>query len=423
MDVVIVGAGLAGLTCAQDLARAGMTCQILEASDGIGGRVRTDRVDGYQLDRGFQILLTAYPQVQQRLDLDALELGTFEPGALIRVRGGFHRVSDPLRRPRSLPGTVAAPIGSIADKIRLLRLVVDVRRHSVPELLRRPDSSTRERLTAAGFSDRMIRSFWQPLFAGIQLDPDLEVSGRRFETILKMLAIGSTGLPRNGIGAIPHQLAATLPDHTIRLESPVARIRDTGVVLDSGEEVPARAVVIATEGPAAHRLLGASVPDPGSRPVACCWFSAPSSPVSDPVLVLDGDESGPVKNLAVVSSVAPSYAPRDRALIAAAVPGPAAFDPNLIGRVHEQLARWFSSQTDDWQHLRTDLIRHGQPSQTPPLSPMQPVALGDGLFVCGDHRDTASIQGAMFSGERTARAVIDTLHGRPQPISGMRGPK
>jgi phytoene dehydrogenase-like protein len=408
-DVIIVGAGLAGLVCAQDLVRAGIDCRILEASDGVGGRVRTDAVDGFLLDRGFQIVLTAYPQIRQRLDLEALGIGCFEPGAVVRAHGGFHRVSDPLRRPLRLPATLAAPIGSLADKVRLARLVLDVRTHSVPSLLRRPDTTTLERLRAAGFSNEMIESFWRPLFAGIQLDPELDVSSRRFDTILRMLAAGETGVPQHGMGAIPAQLASTLPEGSVRLGARVARVAYTDVVLDDGERMHTRAVVIATEGPAAHGLLGERVPDPGSRAVACCWFSVPHPPIAGPVLVLDGEASGPVKNLAVLSEVSPSYAPEGRSLVAAAVPGPDALDPGITDRAREQLARWFGSTVGDWEHLRTDVIAHGQPSQAPPLRPRQAVDLGAGLFVCGDHRDTASIQGAMFSGERTARAVLRHL--------------
>jgi phytoene dehydrogenase-like protein len=416
-EVVIVGAGLAGLVCAQDLSRAGVECRVLEASDGIGGRVRTDSVDGFLLERGFQIVLTAYPQVQQRLDLDALDLGYFEPGAVVRMRRGFYPVADPLRRPLQIPRTLAAPIGTLADKVRVARLVIDVRRRSVPELLRGRDISTAERLTRAGFSDRMIESFWQPLFAGIQLDPRLEVSSRRFDTILRMLAIGATGLPRHGIGAIPAQLASTLPAGTVRTEARVARIAGSGVVLDDGERIDADAVVVAAEGPAAHRLLGDRVPDPGSSAAACCWFSAPRAPISGPVLVLDGEASGPVKNLAVPSEVSASYAPAGRSLVAAAVPGTEALDPTITARVREQLAGWFGSTTGDWEHLRTDVIPHGQPLQRPPFNPRQRVSLGDGVFVCGDHRDTASIQGAMSSGERAARAVLRGFGRRTPPVA------
>jgi phytoene dehydrogenase-like protein len=409
-DVVIVGAGLAGLACAQDLTSAGVECRVVEASDGVGGRVRTDAVDGFLLDRGFQILLTAYPEVHRRLDVGALELGLFEPGAVIRTRDGFHRVADPLRRPLLLPQTVTAPIGTLVDKLRLARLVVDVRARSVGDLLRRPDTTTAERLHRAGFSSQMIESFWRPLFAGIQLDPDLEVSSRRFDIILRMLAVGETGVPRHGMGAIPAQLAATLPDDAVRLGANVAKVDATGIVLEDGERIDARAVVVATDGPAAHRLLGGKVSDPGSRSVACCWFSAAAPPIPGPILVLDGDASGPAKNVAVMSEVAPSYAPPGRALVAAAIPGPEALDPNITSRTRDQLARWFGSTTADWDHLRTDVIVHGQPFQPPPMNPKQSVTLGDGRFVCGDHRDTASIQGALFSGRRAANAVRKHLH-------------
>ncbi len=413
VDVVIVGAGLAGLSCAQDLAAAGVECLLLERSDGVGGRVRTDAVDGFLLDRGFQILLTAYPEVQGRLDLSALDMGLFEPGALIRTGGEFHRVADPIRRPRLISQTVTAPIGTIADKARLARLVLDVRTHSVRSLLRRPDMTTADRLARSGFSNQMIESFWRPLFAGIQLDPDLEVSSRRFDAILRMLAVGAVGVPREGMGAVPAQLAATLPETSLRLGSRVEQVDGAGVTLDGGETLEARAVVVATDGPAAHHLLRHRVPDPGSRSVACCWFAATAPPAVGPVLVLDGDSSGPAKNIAVMSEVQPSYAPQRRALVAAAVPGPDALDPTVTMRVRNQLAQWFGSMTGDWEHLRTDVVAHGQPEQTPPLNPKQAVALGDGLFVCGDHRDTASIQGAMFSGRRTAHAVLAHLHGFP----------
>jgi phytoene dehydrogenase-like protein len=409
VDVAIVGAGLAGLACAQDLTVAGVECLVLEGSDGVGGRVRTDAVDGFLLDRGFQILLTAYPEVQRRLDLDALELGLFEPGAVIRRMGEFHRVADPIRRPRLLAQTVAAPIGTLADKVRLARLVLDVRSHAVRKLLRRPDMTTADRLSRAGFSEQMIESLWRPLFAGIQLDPDLDVSSRRFDTILRMLAVGSTGVPREGMGAVPAQLASTLPDDTVRLGATVVEVDGNGVTLEGGEQVDARTVVVAAEGPAAHRLLGRSVPDPGSRSAACCWFAGPVAPLAGPLLCLDGDSSGPAKSVAVMSEVQPSYAPPGRALIAAAIPGPEALDPTVTTGVRDQLARWFGSMVGDWEHLRTDVIEHGQPLQAPPFDPKQSVVLREGRFVCGDHRDTASIQGAMFSGRRTATAVLRHL--------------
>ncbi|HVM67612.1 MAG TPA: FAD-dependent oxidoreductase, partial [Acidimicrobiales bacterium] len=315
---------------------------------------------------------------------------------------------DPVRRPGYAWSTVRSPVGGVADKARTVALVADVLRHSPKELLRRPDTTTAARLARAGFSEAMVEEFWRPLFAGIQLDPGLEVSSRRFDIVLRMLATGTVGVPERGIGAVSEQLAEGLP---VRLRTPVESVAGTTVVLQSGERVTGRAVVVATDGPTAHRLLGSAVPDPGSRPVACCWFSAPAAPVAGPLLVLDGERSGPAMNVAVMSEVWPGYAPPGRALIAAAVPGPAALDPAVTGRVREQLSRWWGAMTTDWQELRTDVIPHGQPLQAPPLRLKRRVGLGDGVFVCGDHRGTASAQGAMFSGGRAASAVVSWLAG------------
>jgi phytoene dehydrogenase-like protein len=413
-DVVIVGAGMAGLTCAEDLTRAGIDTLVLEASDGIGGRVRSDLVDGFRLDRGFQILLLAYPQVKQRLDLDKLELGRFAPGAIVRTADArLHRLSDPRRRPQDLLRTAVTPIASPQDKLQAVRLLIDVTTHSPKALLRRPDRSTADRLAAAGLSPGFIERFWRPLFAGIQLDPDLEVSARRFELILRMIALGDTALPREGLGAVPAQIAERIPSPAIRTHAEVVAVQPDQVTLADGETVPAQAVVVATEGPTAHRLLGDAVPDPGSRAAACCWFALPASPLRQPFLILDGAgaDAGPALNVVVMSEVQPAYAPPGRALIAAAVPGPAALAPDLEAQVTAQLARWFDASPSDLQPLRTDVIPHGQPLQSPPLHPRRRIDLGEGLFVCGDHRDTASLQGAMFSGERTAQAVLRRLHG------------
>jgi len=410
-DVVIVGAGLAGLVCAADLSRAGFECVVLEASDGIGGRVRTDVIDGFTLDRGFQIVLAAYPQVRRRLDLDALALGKFAPGAVVRTANGMYRVADPRRRPRQLPEDVKWPVASAADKLRAVRLVLDVWLHSAPDLLRRPDMSTAARLRRAGFSDAFITAFWRPLFAGIQLDPELEVSARRFEVVLRTLALGATGLPRGGLQAFSEQLVRAVPAGVIRLGAPASAVRPGAVTLAGGEEIAARAVVVATDAPAAHRLLGDRVPDPGSRPAACCWFAVAAPPVRGPHLILDGEGDGPALNVVVMSEVQPTYAPAGRALIAAAVPGAGALGARLQERVREQLQRWFGGAATDFEPLRTDMISHGQPDQRPPLHPRQRVHLGEGVFVCGDHRDTASQQGAMFSGERAAAAVVRHLLG------------
>jgi phytoene dehydrogenase-like protein len=408
IDTVVVGAGLAGLCAALDVQAAGRSVQLLEASDGVGGRVRTDHVDGFLLDRGFQVLLTAYPEVQRRLDLAALDLRAFDPGALVWRGERGHVVGDPFRKPTTAWSTATAPIGSVADKIRIAALRRDVRRAPVPELLRRPDGSTLDFLRERGFSDAIIDRFFRPLFGGVQLDPSLATSSRMFTTIFRMLADGDSAVPAHGMGAIPLQLADRLRPGTLRLNSTVTSIGDGRVHLAGGAVLHAESVIVATEGPTAARLVGR--PAGGARPVACVYFDAAVAPVASKLVVLSGDGSGPALNVAVMSNVARTYAPVGRHLVAAAVPAPPAVsDVDLELLVRTQLRRWWGSGVDEWRHLRTYRIAYGQPDQSPPLAPKRSVAFGGGVFVCGDHRDTGSIQGAMFSGRRCAQAVLDHL--------------
>jgi predicted NAD/FAD-dependent oxidoreductase len=406
-EVVIVGAGLAGLSCARTLAAAGIQVIVVEKSDGVGGRVRTDSVDGYRLDRGFQILLTAYPELDRWFDLDALDFRRFRAGANVWTGKRFARVGDPLRRPTDLFSTLRAPIGSFADKLRILQLVASVRRGKARSLLSRPDMTTMKRLERGGFSPTMINRFFRPLFAGIQLDPELEVSSRRFEMIMRMLAVGDTGVPALGMGTLSETLAAPLPDGSLQLNRAVLSIDSGRVSFADGGSTTARIVVVATDGPTASSL--AHVTDPGSRSVAALWFAADESPLAGPVLALDGAASGPVKNFAVMTEVSPAYAPSGRHLAVAAVPGAPARSTELEADSRTQLRSWFGPVVDHWDLLRIDRIKHAQPNQEPPFSPKKPVKVASNLFVCGDHRDTASIQGALFSGRRTAEAVLAQL--------------
>ena len=400
-DVVIVGAGLAGLAAARALHRAGRDVVVVEASDGIGGRVRTDDVDGFRLDRGFQVLLTAYPELHTQFDVDALDLRRFEPGALVWNGTSTDLVGDPIRRPRTLLQTGLAPVGSIADKVRILRQRVRLHRSTASDLLRQHDISTLTALHEQGFSDRMIERFFRPLVGGIQLDPSLQTSRRMFDVILRSLIEGDVAVPALGMGAIPAQLAGHLPPGMIHLDTEVLAVAPGEVSLTAGRRISAQSVVVAVEGPRAASLLGLAPVE--SNPASCVWFAADEAPIPDRYIVLDGTGAGPALNTSVMSNVAPEYAPEGSALIAAACPG--VNDPHIEPAVRAQLRSMWGPVVDTWRHLRTDAIAHGQPRQHPPFSPKQRVALGDGLFVCGDHRDTASIQGALFSGRRCGEAV------------------
>jgi phytoene dehydrogenase-like protein len=404
-DVVIVGAGLAGLSAAREIQRHGHSVIVLESSDAVGGRVRTDIVDGFQLDRGFQVMLTAYPELQSQVDMRALDLRPFDPGALVWRNGKGHAVSDPFRKPQTLATTAFAPIGSVFDKARIVVLRARVMRRKPAALLGGQDVSTDVALRAFGFSTKIINRFFRPLFGGIQLDPHLATSRRMFDVIFKSLSEGQSVLPSRGMQALPLQMASRLSEGTIHLNTRVSKVDGAKVTLASGENITARAVVVATDGPTASSLLG--IPVVESRKVGCVYFSADTPPTKEKYVVLDGTGNGPVLNVAVISNVAPSYAPADKHLIVAALPG--VTDGDLEAMSREQLRSWWGPQVNDWKHLRTYVINHGGPVQKPPFSPKQRVDLGNGLFVCGDHRDTGSIQGAMFSGRRCGEAVVRSL--------------
>jgi phytoene dehydrogenase-like protein len=404
-DVVIVGAGLAGLSAAREIQRHGHSVIVLESSDAVGGRVRTDIVDGFQLDRGFQVMLTAYPELQSQVDMRALDLRPFDPGALVWRNGKGHAVSDPFRKPQTLATTAFAPIGSVFDKARIVVLRARVMRRKPAALLGGQDVSTDVALRAFGFSTKIINRFFRPLFGGIQLDPHLATSRRMFDVIFRSLSEGQSVLPSRGMHALPLQMASRLSEGTIHLDTRVSTVEGAKVTLASGESISARAVVVATDGPTASSLLG--IPIVESRKVGCVYFSADTPPTKEKYVVLDGTGNGPVLNVAVISNVAPSYAPADKHLIVAALPG--ITDGDLEAMSRKQLRSWWGPQVDDWKHLHTYVINHGGPVQKPPFSPKQRVNLGNGLFVCGDHRDTGSIQGAMFSGRRCGEAVVQSL--------------
>jgi phytoene dehydrogenase-like protein len=411
MEVVIIGAGLAGLCCARTLHQAGIPFMLLEASDGVGGRVRTDQVEGFLLDRGFQVLQTAYPEARRVLDYRALDLKPFYPGALVYFGGRLHRVGDPLRHPGHFFSTLFSPVGTLTDKMRVARLRWRVSQGSLEELFRRPETSTLATLKAQGFSESMIERFFRPFFSGVFFDRELASSSRMFEFVFRVLAQGDTALPAGGIGAISAQLAESLSTGAIRTGTPVAKVEEGKVVLASGEEIPARAVVLATEGGETNRLLGED--KPFSAVDCCClYFTADKPPVAEPILVLDGENTGPVTNLAVVSNVAPSYAPPGSSLIQATVVGnPGMADRQLEAQSREQLSRWFGPEVHDWRLLRLYRITRALPDQRPPTpDPLtQPVQLSPWLFVCGEYQSLSSIHWAMVSGRRAGEAVVREL--------------
>jgi phytoene dehydrogenase-like protein len=416
-DVLIVGGGLAGLACALDLHGAGAKPLVLEASDGVGGRVRTDLVDGFRLDRGFQVILESYPECRRVLDYEALELTPFYPGAQIWTGRGFARFADPLRHPGDAMAALTAPVGSFSDKFRVARFRKEVMKGAPESLLYGKDRTTLEDLRAQGFGPGIIDGFFRPFFGGVLLNSRLTDSSRIFRYIFRMFSEGNASVPGKGMGEIPLQLAGRLPEGAVRLGARVVEVAPGKVTLESGEELLGEAVVVAVEGPEAARLLP-GITDPGSKSTVCLYFDAPEPPVRGPILVLDGEGKGPVNHLAVVSQVSPDYAPPGRSLISASCLGlPPDEDGELMRAILGQMERWFGARVSEWRHLRTYRISHAQPVQDPGVldPPERSVVLEPGLFVCGDHRETASLQGALHSGRRAAEAVRAWAQGPRTP--------
>ena len=413
-DVLIVGAGLAGLCCGLRLAECGVAFRILEASDGVGGRVRTDLVEGFRLDRGFQSYLTAYPEGRRVLDLATLDLKPFTRGVQIWYRGQFHRFADPRAEPITALKSLFNPIGTLADKLRLLRLFWDIERGRLDEQLSKSEQLTLDVLRWNGkFTQSMIERFFRPVLGRVFLERDLATSSRYFRFICRMFADGAAGVPALGMQAIPNQIAARLPGDAVHFHATVTRLRERELTLGDGELLRARGVVVATDGAAASRLLGNDMTDPGSNGSATVYYAAKQPPTSEPIVMFDGEGHGAVNSVAVMSNISGQYAPPGQALIAASTIGvPADTDAELDRKARLQLRTWFGPDVMNWRLLRIYRIPDALPNQTVgKLEPWQrPVRLRPGLYVCGDHRDNASIDGAMTSGFRAAQAVMEDLH-------------
>lgn len=408
LPVLVVGAGLSGLTCALRLHEAGIPVHVIEASDGVGGRVRTDVVDGFLLDRGFQVYLDAYPEAGKLLDLEALGLKSFSTGALVYDGKSLVRVMDVFRSPKHLIGSALAPIGTLMDKIRVALLRFRSLGSADEEIANRPDKETLTFLHQLGFSGKMIDGFFRAFYGGIFLERELRTSSRMFEFTFKMFSKGSATLPARGMGAIPLQLAKRLPAQTIRINSPVASANESAVLLADGEEIRGCRVIIATHASQTAEIVpGFAKQAPTWRTVTNVYYSASSSPLGEPIIALNASGEGLVNNFCVISDVAPGYAPPGQSLLSVSLLG-VHTDTEIPETVREELRGWFGNKVDGWQHLRTDVIRHALPEQAPGKD-TPGYLTEDGIHLCGDHTTSASIEGAIVSGNKTAEAIISSF--------------
>lgn len=402
-DVIVIGAGLAGLQCARVLTRAGRSVEVLEAADGIGGRVRTDVVDGFRCDRGFQLLNPAYPDARTQLDLPALALQSFGRGVAVRDDEGTWLLTA---NPLSLLGPAGSRYLQPAAVAALIRWLAPAL-GAVPRLLAAPDSSLAASFDAAGFTGPLRERVVEPFLAGVLAEDAGATSARFVRLLARSFSLGVPALPAQGMAAIPHQLVAGLA-RPVELGTPVSAVVRDGarwVVHTPSGERAAATVVVATDPRTAAGL--APVEAPAMKGLVTWWFGTSQAPTSSRYLMVEGRAgTGPVVNTAVVSNVAPGYAPAGRHLVQASALLPEHADVPEETVVRAQLASLYDRPTDDWHLLATHAIPDALPAMPPPLEVRRPVAVGPGLYVCGDHRDTASIQGALVSGRRTAEAIL-----------------
>lgn len=422
--VIVVGAGVAGLTCAAELTAAGVPVAVLEASDGIGGRIRTDRRDGYLLDRGFQVVLDAYPAVRRQVRIEDLRLRRFDAGAVVWNGRDLRVLADPLRHPRSIGDSLRASLFGPLDAARLVPLAVRARTaawDSAPDATGDPadDRSGADLLWEAGFGRRFVDHFARPFWGGITLDPSLEGSQATLRFTLKMFLEGSAALPEGGIQALPERLAARLRLGAIRYNTPVeAMVRDgdrvVGVV-SRGEARPASTVVIATDPPAARRLTGDGRFPGDDTGLGCTTVYLRGRRPSGlgRRLLLDGSGRLTVNHVAPLSDVQPTYAPRGRHLIAAVVLGEAAAerDDEAVGtQVRAEVTRMLGHAPRDWEVFAVVRVPYSQFRQPPGIYGRLPETDSGtpGLVYAGEATVDSSANGAIVSGERAARHILGT---------------
>jgi protoporphyrinogen oxidase len=407
-DVLIIGAGIAGLTAAKVLKESGKKIKIIEASATIGGRVQTDKVDGFLLDRGFQVLLTAYPEAKRFLDYESLNLKKFSAGAIILNEKGISEIGDPLREPSTLFKTITSPVGSFTDKLKMLFLKLNLSTTTIDSVFLKDECTTLEYLKQKGFSNKMITQFFKPFMTGIFLESGLKTSSRMFEFVFKMFSESDTSIPFNGMGMIPAQLAKNLLPEELVLNDRVTSINGNTVTTSNGKNYEAKNFLIATD--------AGNLPSPFTKKsiekksVLCLYFSADKAPFTKPLIALNACVNKLVNNISVVNKISSGYSPDGKHLIAVSI-----IDHEinygesiLIKNVLKEISFWYADAIH-WTHLRTYNIDYALPKDETVSYSLnnEQVKLADNYFFCGDYLLNGSINAAMKTGRVAAEAIIN----------------
>ncbi len=402
--ISIIGAGVAGLTCAKYLKDRGVEAVVLESSDAVGGRVRTDVVNGFKLDRGFQVLLTSYPEAEKLLDYDSLRLRKIPSGARIRCGNDFFTMPNPLKNLLSAPRALFSPVGSFADKFKVLQLNLATQDSVEPD--QRSDDTTISFLRNFGFSETMLDRFFIPFFRGVFLERDLQTNSALFEFLYSQFSSGDVVIPEDGMQAIPEQIKSHLSPDQIRLNTTVQKIDGKKILLQSSEIIESDTIVLATDALTAARLLGQE-PKTDFNGTTCFYFES-DSPLNlegEPFLIINSNKDELIDHVLPVSDIIPSFAPKGKTLISVNVVG------NKDGTeqgIRSELASWFG-QDKTWNHLKTYRIPNALPQFFADSPAEYDLKISDDLYRCGDYTAYPSLNAAMRSGRLVAELITSEL--------------
>lgn len=404
--IYIIGAGVAGLVAAFELEKAGYSPVILEASEGIGGRMKTDEVDGFLLDHGFQVLLTAYPEAKKYLDFAALDLKYFEPGAVIFGAKDTFIISDPLRNPLKVVSMAFSKVGSFLDKVKMFNLTQMLKNKKIEEIFNDTSIPTHQYLLDYGFTEQFISNFFKPFFRGIFLEKDLNTSSRMFEFVFKMFSQGMGAVPEKGMIQIPKMLREQLKSTEIIFDSKVTAVQGTEIKLEGGETILADRLIIATQPDKFMKQLEGQFPKPKS--VVTLYFSLHKSFMSSAMLGLVPRENHLINNLVFMSDVSPAYATNGRALLSVSILDTELKEKELIKAVQSELESLTLINSDFFKFIKSYYISYAIPTVEDVKNsiPFTECKIADHVFLAGDYLLNGSINAAMTSGRTAAEAVV-----------------